>query len=64
MVDRDQGWLDGRASEWQRFLRWAHASYGWTEEVIVKRAGETIKRRLERESFERGRQELGTGAGG
>ncbi|CAM9523277.1 unnamed protein product, partial [Ectocarpus sp. 8 AP-2014] len=39
LVDRDQGWLDGRASEWQRFLRWAHASYGWTEEVIVKRAG-------------------------
>lgn len=40
LVDRDQDWLDGRASEWQRFLRWAHASYGWTEEVIVKRAGE------------------------
>ncbi|CBJ26861.1 conserved unknown protein [Ectocarpus siliculosus] len=39
LIDRNQGWLDGRASEWQRFLRWAHASYGWTEEVIVKRAG-------------------------
>eukprot|EP00903_Cladosiphon_okamuranus_P016280 g15013.t1 len=32
-------WLDSRVPDWERFLRWAHASYGWTEAGVVKRAG-------------------------
>lgn len=39
-IDGGREWLDDRAAEWERFLRWSHASYGWTEEVVVRRAGE------------------------
>ncbi|CAM9163284.1 unnamed protein product [Scytosiphon promiscuus] len=37
MVDGGRDWLDDRASEWERFLMWSHASYGWTEEVVLSR---------------------------
>lgn len=30
-----------RVSDWERLLRWAHASYGWNERVVAKRTGDS-----------------------
>lgn len=35
-----------KITEWERLLRWAHASYGWNERGVARRTGKISRMRL------------------
>eukprot|EP00904_Undaria_pinnatifida_P007693 jgi/Undpi1/4053/HiC_scaffold_16.g07420.m1 len=39
LAEGGREWWGKQASEWERFLRWAHASYAWNENIAMERAG-------------------------